>query len=245
MPPPLPKFFCPFTVVAGVADQVTFAFGGTKVATVAPGTYYSFNLLGTAIAAAMTAQAANAWQVVEDELGASDFSGTANFQLLWGSGGSRTQALAPLLGWPVQDSAVGAGMGSPNQHRNAWFPGQAPLEDSREVPVYVRSQARALSQGGAMGLHFGVQKRRSLKWRHLPAWKVWKVDEGEHLNEAWERVVESVAWNRLRYWPDQSVEGTWADYSLDLDTAKTIPWNRAAPNLPRYSLDLVLWRYGA
>jgi hypothetical protein len=230
-----PAIFWPFTIAAGVNDKLDIYRGASKVATVAAGTYYSAAALAAAVQAALLAADANSYVVTVTSGGRFQISGSVVWLI---SVTGKPASLWPALGF--DDSIDGAIAKTANrQHANGWYADDPPASDTGDLPVHNRSQAVALG-GRVKGLTFGTRYVRTLRLEHLQPHKTYKVDEGAgHINEAMERLIES-GWGRFRYWSDAAVPATWADYALDLESAKTLPYDRVSTGHAAYALNLKL-----
>lgn len=242
MPLPLPKAFWPATVTAA-NKVVNVTVGATPyVANVAEGTYYSAALLAAAVQTALTAAVANAWSVsVSSTTGKVTVSGTSAFSLKFSTGAGAASSPRHLLGFGAVDTVSGTTATGQYQHQNGWYAVDPVQDDTGELPLYERGQSVALG-GNGYALDFGTRYQRVIRLGFLPAWKTWSAEEGANLNEAIERLFDA-GWQRLRWWPDASVEGAYSDLVMDLDTAKTLPRERLSPGNPLYALRMKFWKF--
>ncbi len=155
------------------------------------------------------------------------------------------QSAWPLLGGPTDYGVVlneAAGWQSLFQHQNGWYGVDPAIDDTDDLPLYERAQSVALG-GQSYGLDFGTRRQRLFTLGFLPAHKAWKVSElNANQNQAIERLFDS-GWQRFRWWPDASAEGTSEDLVLDLDTAKAMLRDRLSPGNPLYGLKLRAWKF--
>jgi hypothetical protein len=237
---PLPKLFWPLSVTAS-NNRINVKVGATTyAATIAVGTYYSAADLRTAVAAALTAVVSNDWSVTATAQGRITVAGTSAFQLLFSSGAHVTTSARFVLGFGAVDTASATTTTSQWQHQNGWYADDPPTSDTRDLDLYERAQAVALG-GQVKGLDYAQRFQRMLSFGQVAKHKVWTVDEGARQFEAIQRLWES-GWARFRYWPDATIDADYADYAMDLETAKTLPWNRLSPGMPYYSFSLKLWK---
>jgi hypothetical protein len=152
-----------------------------------------------------------------------------------------TDPLFTFLGY-TQNVVWGLQANAPNQHQNGWYAERPVVNDTGDLPVYERALARALG-GQTYGLDFATRYDRMIGLAMLADYKTWKADEGAaHVNEAIERLFDA-GWQRLRWWPDASVEGTYEDLVLDPETVKRMQRNRLSPAKPLYALNLGFWKF--
>ncbi len=127
-------------------------------------------------------------------------------------------------------------------HANGWYADRPVADDTGDLPTYERAQALALG-GQTYGLDFGTRYSRLVSLVGLNSYKTWKADEGTaHPNEALERLLDD-GWQRLRWWKDAMVEGTYEDLTLDAGKMKTPPRNRLSPGKAMYSLALPFLKF--
>jgi hypothetical protein len=246
----LPKAFWPLTIVAGVNDLIDVKVGAsTYLATIAPGTYdhpvwyageASTSLLG-AVQVALQAAVANTWThaVVAGRV---RIGGAAAFELLFSTGANAAASARDVLGYGAVDTSAAASATAANQHQNAWYADDPVADDTGELPAFERAQTVALG-GPVKSIEFAKRYGRAVSLAFLQPHKVFTAEEGStHSNEAIERLLED-GWSRFRWWPDASVETDWADYALDLDSAKALPRDRLARAVALYSLTLKLRKF--
>lgn len=247
MAPALPKAFWPLIVAAGVNDKIDFrrdGAGADDTATIAAGTYLSAALLAVAVQTALdAAYATGDWTVSVSATGRVTIAHSATaFVLKFSTGANAATSARDLLGFGTVDTVSGLSATGANQHQNGWYAEDPVVDDTRDLPAFERAQTVALG-GPVKSLEFATRYGRSISLAFLQPHKVFKEDEGStHLNEAIERLVED-GWSRFRWWPDASVEGTSADYALDIDSAKTLPRDRLARAVALYSLTLKLRKF--
>lgn len=238
-----PAAMWPLTISAGVNDKIDLLVGATPyTATIAAATYYSLPSLATALQAALTAAVANTWGVGWSGIPAKiNITGASAFTLKWGTGANAAVGPRLLLGWTAADTSSAAAQTAPNQHQNAWYADDPVADDTGDLPVYVRSQGRALA-GRMKSLHFATQYVRTVRLAFLLETKVFKALESTKVNEAIERLFES-GWARFRWFPDQTDLNTGTDYVLELDAAKALPRDRLSAGAALYSVTLPMSKY--
>lgn len=170
--------------------------------------------------------------------------GAATLELLFGTGANKTTSVHRVLGFADADRAAAIVHTSDYQHQNGWYAEDPVIDDTRDLPLYERAQSVALG-GQSYSLDFATRYQRIIRLGFLPAYKAWKADEGSlHVNEALERMFD-VGWQRLRWWPDAGVEGTYEDLVMDLETAKAMAHERLSPGNPLYSQKMKFWKFVA
>lgn len=252
---PKPKSFWPLQVTSGVNDKIDFSRAGTPfTASLGTALYLSPKyILGEAIPSLHTAveSAMRAACGVNDIVVTLD--GTtgrfairctgAALALRFGTGANVATSAHGLLGYFGGDVGVGANVDAVAnyQHQNGWYAPDPVQDDTGDLGEFTRVQAVALN-GAVKSLDFGARDLRTILLAHVPAAKAYIADEGATTNEALERLIRS-GWTRFRWWPDASVEGVWADYVLDLETAKQIPRRRLSPAAAYYDFTLRMRPY--
>jgi hypothetical protein len=156
-------------------------------------------------------------------------------------GTSAPVTLRRLLG--IEDGTLGPGasISGAGQHASAWYGSDPAADDSYDRPSrIIRSQTRSLS-GKVRTRTFATTYERAIGLAYLPPHKTFISEEGSsYTNEALERLFLNGA-ERLRWWPDASVPGTYADYALSKDVA--FDPKRLAPAVDLYAQPLRLLRY--
>lgn len=167
------------------------------------------------------------------------------FTLVW-SNSAATKGLAVLLGFAVdvataadtEATATGVvvNLQGDYQHQNAWYP-ETPANVGQEPrPVYARDTSTTLDSHKL--LTWGQTVVRTVSFTALPHWKVFTADEGDHVNEAAERL-----WGNggaiVTYSPDVTDPGTNAAvYGLDRDTAREFTPEPVPGGSRRFGLSL-------
>lgn len=247
---PTPAAFWPLTVTAGVNDKIDGFSDIAWVATIAAGTYYSPTDVAAAVKAALDAGDGTAGGDPYDvtiAAGRVTIGGRQGpFRLLFATGPNAAVSARDLLGFGAVDFGVPVAVTSvtaPHQHRNAWHPDQPIASDTGEIAAFLRSQNRSIG-GRVKSVQFGsAVYDRGISFTHLPPYKVFKAEEGaEHVNEALERLIED-GWARFRWWPDATIEGTYIDYVLDIESAKRVLYDRLSPGCALYDYPLRFLKY--
>lgn len=244
MPLPLPKAFWPLAIVAGVNDRFDVLVDAVKrVATIAAGTYLSPADLALAVQASLEVAYANGWSVSVGPTGRVTVTGSAVFQLLFGTGLFAAVSPRDVLGFEAVDTASAASATGAYQHQNGWYSDDPVEDDTDDLPAWTRSQTRALG-GHVRSVQFGgALYDRIISLGFLKPHKVFRAQEGaDHPREALERLIES-GWARFRWWPDAAVDAVWGDYTLELKTASRLARNRLSPGMARYTYPLTFLRY--
>ncbi len=168
--------------------------------------------------------------------------GNAAFSLLFASGANAATSARDVLGWGTTDTGSALTAVSTYQHQNGWYADRPVVDDTGDLPNYERAQALALG-GQTYGLDFGTRYNRLVSLMGLNSYKTWKADEGiSNVNEALERLLDN-GWQRLRWWKDASVEGTYEDLMLDAGRMKIPPRQRLSPGKAMYSLALPFLKF--
>jgi hypothetical protein len=232
---PVPRAFWPLTITAA-NDTFAFLLGVTPyTASLSVGTvYYDPATYASAVAAAMTAQVANAWVGNVSATGRVTISGTS----AWRPTARDGWAAAGYVSLPPANATSQTG---DVQHQNGWYGIDPVLSDTKDLPQYDRRQSVSKS-GRVRGLEIAKRKTRLVELAFLPGRKVYVADEGATTNEAIERLFDS-GWARFRWWPDGLVAGIYADYALDVETAKELPYRRLNAANALYSLALRMRSY--
>lgn len=183
------------------------------------------------------------WTVTVSTSGRVTLATYASWSLKFSTGTHAATSARDVLGFGTVDTAAGTTHTGTKQHTNGWYAIDPVKAETHDVPRFTRVVTRAL-EGQAVALQYGSARyTRAVSLAFLPAYKVWKADEGAtHINEAFERWLED-GWAKFRWWPDASVEATYTDYQLDEKTAEELPEQRHSPGNPLYSLNLGFLKY--
>jgi hypothetical protein len=250
----LPRAFWPLTITAGANDTIdvhcSFPSSLDWTVTIAPGTYYSPTTFLAAV------QAALATIVVGDDgpgftVTFSTSTGivtitaaTGTFSLKFSTGTNAAISPRDLLGFGTVDTTTGSSASGTLQHQHGWYSTLGPVSDTGDLPQFKRALARSISGRGKL-LTFGETYLRKIAFEFLDPWKIYIAEEPNGsltTSQAFERLVLDGA-ARFRWWTDQTAPSDYQDYYLDEGTMKDLPWNRLAPGVPLYSLDLGFCRY--
>jgi hypothetical protein len=221
---PLVKVFWPLTINSAnnKIDYRHFADGADRTATVASATYYSATLFAAAVKAALDTASAGAgitWTITISSMGVMTFttSGGTSFTLKFGTGANAGVSPRYLLGFFAADYAsTGLNRVAPAQHQNGWYAPLGIRNDSKDYFEEPNSVITVTMAGQTKSIAEPVLTMRDVKWQHLS--KEYTLIAEENLstpNTAMERWWRDGR-GRFRYWPDASVEGTSADYVLDI-----------------------------
>lgn len=164
---------------------------------------------------------------------------TANtFNFLNLTGTNQATSHRYYLGFPATDQTGAAYYTGTRQHNYGWYAEDPPVDDTGNIAEYIRSGSVALS-GKGKTLHFSKRYIRTVELAFLPAYKVFLTEEesGTYLFESIENFFQD-GYGRFRYWPDQTVAGTYDDYYLHEDTYKAFQRKRLSPGLARYSISM-------
>lgn len=242
-----PMAFWPLVITTGTNDKIDFKVGAgaQETAAIAAGTYYDIDMLCAAVQSALNATHNITWTCnPAATTGIITIAGASSFTILFSTGTNAAISMRNILGFGAVDTTPGTTCSGTLQHQNGWYADRGPLTQSPLTPVWKdRGQTISISGRGKL-VTYGKTYVKKVSLGMLKPWKTTIADEAlqaNSTNQAIERLVESGA-GRFRWWPDQTVRGTNADYFLDLSNVKEMPWNRYSYGLARYAMPNLLFR---
>lgn len=223
-----PKVFWPLTISASNRNIAIRLTGSTQyTATIATGTYYSAESLRAAIQTAIQAVGGgavfNLLTVTVDATGHFVFTESFGmaFSFDWNRGGFTNSAVSVLGFLAINYDSAGnpAVVTAPKQHPNGWYGPCAVEFDSLPIRDREADTITTALSGQNKIITENELSRRKIILAYLPPEKTYLAyatsDANQPLENWW---ADGRA--RFRYWPDGTVEATYYDYVLDMDSMK-------------------------
>lgn len=241
-----PKAYWPLTVDGTNDIMIVFSGGLDRTCTLAHATYYSAVTLAAAIQTAIRAVggALSAITVSVSATGIITFTNGSAFTLRFTS--AFFQFPAARIGFTaVADVASSGGViTSPNQHSGGWYAATAIRDDSLTIRDRSMTAKTRAESGQTKTIYSSELSARNLLFQYLTPEKTYIAYESTYVNQSIENLWADGA-DRFRFWSDGTVEGTYTDLVLDLETSRTFAPKRMFIKKALYEISLKCWGYVA
>ena len=241
----LPKVFWPIVIDGSNQIVIITSGGGDRTAAIATGTYYSAVTLAAALQVAIRAAHASlsAATVAVSATGYFSITNGTTFTVKVTSG-SFAAATATLLGFGTSDvTDTGGTVTAPYQHGNGWYSDVAVRTDSLTIRDRSMTAKTRAESGQTKTIYSTELSSRELGFAYLKPEKTYQGYEATtYTNQAIERWWADGA-DRFRYWPDGTVEATYVDLVLDLETSTKFQPKRQYVKKALYELTFKCWGF--
>lgn len=243
----LPKVFWPIVITGANQIVVITSGGGDRTAAIAVATYYSAVELAAALQVAIRAAHASlsAATVAVSATGYISITNGTAFTVKV-TDVTFTDETATLLGFGTADVASSGGVvTAPYQHGNGWYADVAIRTDSLTIRDRSMTAKTRAESGQTKTIYSTELSSRELGFAYLKPEKTFEDYEATtYTNQAIEHWWADGA-DRFRYWPDGTVEATYVDLVLDLETSSKWQPKRQYVKKALYELTFKCWGYVA